>query len=97
MSPLILPHARRALPDRGHPGGRPHDAILLEVTLGARPTEPSDQLADRGILLLLDQGRSQRFMRRGDTLRQDSLLDLTAPDLSWGARQRDRRVETPGH
>lgn len=83
-------------PRQGWAEAGPFDAILVEAGIDLTPTDLTDQLGDRGILLLLDQGRSARFMRRGDTLHEDRMLDMTAPDLSWGARQRDRRAETPG-
>jgi len=87
---------RMADPRDGWSDEGPFDAILVEATSGAQPAALAHQLADRGILLLLDQGRTERFMMRGDELRQDQLLDMTAPDLSVGARQQDSRVETPG-
>jgi protein-L-isoaspartate(D-aspartate) O-methyltransferase len=82
-------------PRQGWADAGPFDAILLDAGVEVAPTDLADQLGDRGILLLLDQGRSQRFMRRDGTLHQDQMLDMTAPDLSWGARRRDGRVETP--
>jgi protein-L-isoaspartate(D-aspartate) O-methyltransferase len=82
-------------PRQGWSEDGPYDAILLEAEVGAQPTALADQLAERGILLVLDQGRSLRIMRQGETLREDHMIDMTAPDLGWGARRRDGKAETP--
>lgn len=87
---------RLADPSQGWAEAGPFDAILLEADTGGLPAALADQLADRGVLLLLDQGRTERLTRRGDELRQDQLLEVVAPDLRRGSRRQDGRVETPG-
>jgi len=90
---------RLADPRQGWDEVGPFDAILLEASADATPAvlveQLGEQLGERGILLLLDQGQSLRIVRRGDELIENHMLDMTAPDLSQGARRRDGRVETP--
>ncbi|MFH1462994.1 MAG: hypothetical protein ABIO70_01275 [Pseudomonadota bacterium] len=82
-------------PGAGWAEAGPFDAILLDPGLSADPAALAPQLVDGGVLLLLGGGESLRLRWEAGALHEEHLLDLTAPDLSSGARRQDHGGRRP--